>query len=85
MESVHAKSYSNIFSTLCSPPRSTGLPLVGGEPETAAQGADRDEFYKVTTAQRKVASTLLESFLFYPASTCRCTGPRGPSSPTPPT
>ena len=43
MESVHAKSYSSIFSTLCSTGRDRRrVPLVGGEPEPAAQGRDRD-------------------------------------------
>src|SRR5580693_218104 len=48
MESVHAKSYSSIFSTLCSTVEIVMQYYKGDEP-----------------LKRKVASTLLESFLFY--------------------
>lgn len=48
MESVHAKSYSQIFSTLCSTAEIVLQYYRGDEP-----------------LKRKVASTLLESFLFY--------------------
>ncbi|MFD4434256.1 ribonucleotide-diphosphate reductase subunit beta, partial [Nocardia sp. NPDC058497] len=80
MESVHAKSYSAIFSTLCPPGDRRGVPLVGGEPTPPAQaeivlsyyGTDYgrgDEWLQedraFVAAKRKAASTLLESFLFY--------------------
>ena len=42
MESVHAKSYSSIFSTLCSTQGDRrGVPLVDGEREPAEEGRDR--------------------------------------------
>ena len=67
MESVHAKSYSSIFSTLCSTK----------EIDTAFDWSERNEFLQKkaeivldyyegdSPLKRKVASTLLESFLFY--------------------
>lgn len=67
MESVHAKSYSSVFSTLCST----------GEIDDAFRWSEENEQLQ-TKAQmildrydgddplkRKIASTLLESFLFY--------------------
>jgi ribonucleoside-diphosphate reductase beta chain len=67
MESVHAKSYSSIFSTLCST----------SEIESAFRWSEENEFLQKKAEivltyyrgndplKRKVASTLLESFLFY--------------------
>ena len=67
MESVHAKSYSSIFSTLASTP----------EIDAAFQWSEENEFLQRKAQivlnyyegdnplKRKVASTLLESFLFY--------------------
>lgn len=67
MESVHAKSYSTIFSTLCSTP----------EIDSAFRWAEENEYLQKKAhiicdyyrgedpLKRKVASTLLESFLFY--------------------
>lgn len=67
MEQVHAKSYSTIFSTLCSP----------AEIAAVFQWTEEDEFlqYKAwrireiylhgTPLQKKAASVMLESFLFY--------------------
>ena len=67
MESVHAKSYSSIFSTLCSTQ----------EIEAAFQWSVDNEFLQKKAQiilgkydgedplKRKIASTLLESFLFY--------------------
>ena len=67
MESVHAKSYSQIFSTLCST----------GEIDDAFRWSEENpnlqrkaeivmEYYRGDEPlKRKVASTLLESFLFY--------------------
>ncbi|BDI24110.1 class 1b ribonucleoside-diphosphate reductase subunit beta [Herbiconiux sp. L3-i23] len=67
MESVHAKSYSQIFSTLAS----------SREIDEAFRWSEENEFLQKKAAivleyyhgddplKRKVASTLLESFLFY--------------------
>lgn len=67
MESVHARSYSNIFSTLSSTK----------EIDEAFRWSEENEFLQKKASivmsyykgndplQRKVASTLLESFLFY--------------------
>lgn len=67
MESVHAKSYSSIFSTL----------LSSSEIEDIFRWSREDEFLKKKAAivlsyyrgddpeKRKIASTALESFLFY--------------------
>ena len=67
MESVHAKSYSSIFSTLCS----------SKEIEEAFRWSRENEYLRTKARtvldyyrgddplKRKVASTLLESFLFY--------------------
>ena len=67
MEHVHAKSYSTIFSTLCSPKEITDV----------FEWADTNEYlqYKAhtirhvyqtgTPLQKKAASVLLETFLFY--------------------
>ena len=67
MESVHAKSYSNIFSTLCSTVEideafrwSEENPNLQRKAEIVMKYYKGDEPLK-----RKVASTLLESFLFY--------------------
>ena len=67
MESVHARSYSNIFSTLCSTADiddafrwSEENPNLQRKAEIVMQYYKGDEPLK-----RKVASTLLESFLFY--------------------
>ncbi len=67
MESVHAKSYSSIFSTLCST----------SEIDDAFRWSEENEYLQRKAEivlsyyngddplKRKVASTLLESFLFY--------------------
>lgn len=67
MESVHAKSYSSVFSTLCST----------DEIEEAFRWSEENEYLQnkgnivlgyyrgSDPLKRKVASTLLESFLFY--------------------
>ena len=67
MESVHAKSYSSIFSTLCSTTEideafrwSEENPNLQRKAEIVMQYYRGDDPLK-----RKVASTLLESFLFY--------------------
>jgi len=67
MESVHAKSYSTIFSTLCSTQEideafrwSEENPFLNKKAQIVIEKYDGDDPLK-----RKVASTLLESFLFY--------------------
>ena len=67
MESVHAKSYSSVFSTLCST----------DEIEEAFRWSEENEYLQNKgnivlgyyrgddPLKRKIASTLLESFLFY--------------------
>ena len=76
MESVHAKSYSNIFSTLCSTPEideafrwseenaqlQHKAEIVLGRYNAVTDGT---EDALVVQLKRKAASTLLESFLFY--------------------
>jgi len=67
MESVHAKSYSSIFSTLCS---SSDIDEVFRWSEENVnlqrKAAIVMEYYRGDDPlKRKVASTLLESFLFY--------------------
>ena len=67
MESVHAKSYSSVFSTLCSTQEiddafrwSEDNPYLQKKASTVLKYYHGDDPLK-----RKVASTLLESFLFY--------------------
>jgi ribonucleoside-diphosphate reductase beta chain len=67
MESVHAKSYSSVFSTLCSTNEidevfrwSEENPYLQKKAEIILSYYNGDDPLK-----RKVASTLLESFLFY--------------------
>jgi ribonucleoside-diphosphate reductase beta chain len=67
MESVHAKSYSAIFSTLCSSKEieeafrwSRENEFLQRKAQIILDNYDGDDPYK-----RKIASTLLESFLFY--------------------
>ncbi|MBC9927184.1 class 1b ribonucleoside-diphosphate reductase subunit beta [Leucobacter sp. cx-169] len=67
MESVHAKSYSSVFSTLCSTTEiddafrwSVENPYLQKKAQIILDYYDGDDPLK-----RKIASTLLESFLFY--------------------
>jgi ribonucleoside-diphosphate reductase beta chain len=67
MESVHAKSYSSIFSTLC-PTREIDDAFRWSEenPNLQRKAEIVMEYYRGDDPlKRKVASTLLESFLFY--------------------
>ncbi|WP_182346727.1 class 1b ribonucleoside-diphosphate reductase subunit beta [Tomitella gaofuii] len=67
MESVHAKSYSTIFSTLCSTPQIDEA-FRWSEENANLQNKARivlDYYRGDEPLKRKVASTLLESFLFY--------------------
>ncbi|HEU5223806.1 MAG TPA: ribonucleotide-diphosphate reductase subunit beta, partial [Candidatus Lumbricidophila sp.] len=67
MESVHAKSYSSIFSTLCSTKDIDDAFRWSVENENLQKkAAIVMEYYQGDEPlKRKVASTLLESFLFY--------------------
>ena len=67
MESVHAKSYSSIFSTLCSTKEIDEAFRWSTENENLQRKARivMDYYRGDEPLKRKVASTLLESFLFY--------------------
>ena len=67
MESVHAKSYSSIFSTLCSTQEIDDAFRWSVEnPYLQKKAQIIVDFYQGDNPlKRKVASTLLESFLFY--------------------
>ena len=67
MESVHAKSYSSIFMTLASTPEINDAFRWSEENENLQKKAEIILSYYEGDAplKRKVASTLLESFLFY--------------------
>lgn len=67
MESVHAKSYSNIFMTLASTPEIDDAFRWSRENENLQRKASiiLDYYSGNDPLKRKVASTLLESFLFY--------------------
>lgn len=70
MESVHAKSYSNIFMTLASTPQINNAFRWAEENKQLQYKAGRvEEFYRgdgtYANVLKKAASTILESFLFY--------------------
>lgn len=67
MESIHAKSYSNIFMTLADTPAINLVFSWGRQNERLQYKAHQVlDFYKRGNPNmRKAASTLLESFLFY--------------------
>ena len=67
MESVHAKSYSSIFSTLCSSDEIEQAFRWSEENPNLQRKAELilDRYDGTDPAKRKIASTLLESFLFY--------------------
>ena len=67
MESVHAKSYSSIFSTLISTDEIDDAFRWSEENEHLQRKAQivLDFYYGDDPEKRKVASTMLESFLFY--------------------
>lgn len=67
MESVHAKSYSSIFSTLCSTEEIDDTFRWGRESQFLQKKADLilSRYGGEDPLKRKIASTLLESFLFY--------------------
>ncbi|GMA34591.1 hypothetical protein GCM10025876_07950 [Demequina litorisediminis] len=67
MESVHAKSYSSIFSTLCSTKEIDEAFRWSTENQNLQRKAQivLEYYHGDDPLKRKVASTLLESFLFY--------------------
>jgi ribonucleoside-diphosphate reductase beta chain len=67
MESVHAKSYSTIFSTLCSTQEiDEAFRWSETNPELQYKARKMVELYEGDDPlKRKIASVLLESFLFY--------------------
>ena len=67
MESVHAKSYSNIFMTLASTPEiNRAFEWARKSPELRYKTDRVEAFYREEDPLlKKAASTLLESFLFY--------------------
>ncbi len=67
MESVHAKSYSSIFSTLASTKMIDDAFRWSDENEFLQRKADivLDRYVGDDPLKKKIASTLLESFLFY--------------------
>ncbi|WP_144792147.1 class 1b ribonucleoside-diphosphate reductase subunit beta [Kocuria palustris] len=67
MESVHAKSYSSIFSTLASTRMIDDAFRWSDENEHLQRKADivLDRYVGDDPLKKKIASTLLESFLFY--------------------
>lgn len=67
MESVHAKSYSSIFSTLCTPREIEDIFAWTEQNEFLQYKAHtiRDIYLNGNAIQKKIASVFLESFLFY--------------------
>lgn len=66
MESIHAKSYSSIFMTLCSSQKVNEV-FRWAETDDHLQFKAQmiDSWYKKSPLHKKAASVLLESFLFY--------------------
>lgn len=67
MEAVHAKSYSSIFSTLLTPKEIEDVFEWTNTDSNLQYKADtvNDIYQNGTPVQKKIASVLLESFLFY--------------------
>jgi ribonucleoside-diphosphate reductase beta chain len=67
MESVHAKSYSSIFSTLCSSKEIEESFRWSRENKHLQEKAETviNSYDGIDPHKKKIASTLLESFLFY--------------------
>lgn len=67
MESVHAKSYSSIFSTLCSTPEITAAFAWSRENTFLQRKAHivRDFYRGDDPLKKKISSVMLESFMFY--------------------
>lgn len=87
MESVHARSYSSIFSTLCSTPEiDAAFDWSEDNPHLQRKAQIILDYYRGDDPlKRKASSVMLESFCSIPGSTCRCIGLAAASSPTPPT
>lgn len=67
MESVHARSYSSIFSTLCSTREiNEAFRWARENPHLQRKAAIIKDIYATgSAAEKKIASVMLESFLFY--------------------
>jgi ribonucleoside-diphosphate reductase beta chain len=67
MESVHARSYSSIFSTLCSTPEVDDAYRWSEENQHLQRKATLilDQYAATDPLRRKVASVFLEGFMFY--------------------
>lgn len=67
MEAVHAKSYSSVFSTLClSQQIEDAFEWSANNPYlTKKQSIILDTYYSDDPLKKKIASVMLESFLFY--------------------
>lgn len=67
MESVHAKSYSSIFSTLCSTPEITAAFAWSRENSFLQRKAHivHDYYRGDDPLKKKISSVMLESFMFY--------------------
>ena len=88
MESVHAKSYSSIFSTLCSTKEiDEAFRWSVENPNLQKKAADRHGVLPRRRARSSARSPrpCSRASCSTRASTCRCTGRAGPSSPTRPT
>lgn len=66
-ETIHAKSYSSIFSTLCTPKEIKEIFKWTEDNDMLQYKAKRikDIYLNGTSMQKKIASVFLESFLFY--------------------
>ena len=87
MESVQESFRSNIFHAVLQHSDRRGFPLVGGRIRTcSARRTSSRSTTAVTIRQAQGGFHPVGKFpVLLPASTCRCTGRAGPSSPTPPT
>jgi ribonucleoside-diphosphate reductase beta chain len=87
MESVHAKSYSSIFSTLISTAEIDEAFRWSEENEHLQTKAKivLDYYYGETRRSGRSPPPCWSRSCSTPASTPRCTGRAAPSSPTPPT
>lgn len=67
MESIHAKSYSTIFSTFCSPTKIDAIFewIEGNEYLQYKANRIKEAYEGDNPYKRKIASVMLESFLFY--------------------
>ena len=84
MESVHAKSYSSIFSTRVPPRRSMkrSAGLVRTSTYSARLRSSSSTTGVMTPSSARSRPLCWRASCSTPASTCRCTGHRAPSSPT---